>query len=106
MLAEVLRHDGRLARRAGVVARVGEAGQALEQDLQLEEVLDLALERQPRQPRLARLRVLAPQPARVAQQVVVDVALLARRIESCDDHGSDITLPASRSTHKSVAAFA
>ncbi len=78
VLAEVLGHHRRLARRPGVVARVGEAGQALEEDLELEQVLDLALHGEPGQPRLARRRVLAPQPARVAQQVVVDVALLRR----------------------------
>ena len=88
MLAEVLGDDGRLARRAGVVARVREAGEALEQDLELEEVLDLSLERQAREPRLARLRVLAAQPARVAQQIVVGVALLGRAINSSGYHSA------------------
>jgi hypothetical protein len=44
VLAEVLRHDRCLARRARVIARVGEARETLEQDLQLEQVLDLVLD--------------------------------------------------------------
>jgi hypothetical protein len=60
VLPEVLRDDGRLARRARMIAGVGEASQALEQDLELEQVVDLALERQSLQPRLACLSVLPP----------------------------------------------
>ena len=76
MLAKVLRDDRRLARRPGMVAGVREARQALEQDLELEQVLHLALQREPGEPLLARDGVLAPQTARVAEQIVVYVALL------------------------------
>jgi len=57
-----------------VVARVGEAGETLEQDLQLEERLVLLVGGEPRKPRLARLLLLASEPARVAQQLGVGVA--------------------------------
>ena len=59
VLAEIVADDGLPAAGAGVVARVGEAGEALEQDLQLEEGLLFLVGAEPREPRLARLLLLA-----------------------------------------------
>ena len=102
VLAKVLGDDRRPARWARVVAGVREAREPLEQDLELEEVLDLSLDRKARQPGFARLGLLAPQAARIAQEVVIGVPLFARAIESGDDHGRDCTSPRVRSRTKRV----
>ena len=70
---------------------VGEAGQTFEQDLELEQLLDLPVEGQSREPGLASLGMLALQAPRVAQQIVVDVALTRRAIEAHRGHGGDAT---------------
>jgi hypothetical protein len=62
-------------RLARVVARVAEARDALEQRLELEEGLFLAIPGQRREPRVARRGLISPEPARVAQEVRVDVAI-------------------------------
>ena len=74
VLAEVEADDRLPPPRARVVPRVREAGQALQEDLQLEERLVLLVGREPREPRLARLLLLAAEPARVAEQLRVRVA--------------------------------
>jgi hypothetical protein len=81
-LAEVLGDDGGALGGAGVVARVREAGEPLEEDLELEEDFVLLVEREAREPRLARLRVLAPQAARVAEQIGVRIALQGERLQA------------------------
>src|SRR6185437_66576 len=74
-------------------ARVGEAGEPLEEDLHLEELLHLPIARQAREPCFAGLSLLAPEAARVAQEIVVRVALLRHAIDTCtrDGHGGDVT---------------
>ena len=58
-LAEVLRDHRSALRRAWVISRVREAGEALEENLELEEDVVLLVEREPVEPRLSSLRVLA-----------------------------------------------
>ena len=65
---------GGATRRARVVARVREAREPLEEHLELEERLLAAALGEPRDPLVARLRLLAPQAARVAQELGVGVA--------------------------------
>jgi hypothetical protein len=74
-----------------MVAGIGETGEALEKDLQLEQMIDFPIERQPRQPRVSGLCVLAAQSARVAQQIIVDVALIGCAIQPKRGHGQDVT---------------
>ena len=74
VLAKVEADDRLAAPVARVVARVGEAGDALEQDLQLEERVFFLVGGEARVPRLARLLLLATEPARVAQELGVGVA--------------------------------
>jgi hypothetical protein len=54
VIAEVEADDGLPLPRARVVARVGEAGDALQEDLQLEERVLLLVGGEAREPRLAR----------------------------------------------------
>ena len=75
---EILRNDGGSTGRPGVIARVGEAHQPLEQNLELEEQVVLVRRRQVRDPRVAGLRLLAPQAAHVAQQLGIGIALAGR----------------------------
>jgi hypothetical protein len=81
VLAEILRDDGRPAGRAGVVARVREAREALDEDLEFEQRLD----GEACQPSIARLGLLAPQSARVAQEIVVRGRFFIGAIESSND---------------------
>jgi hypothetical protein len=80
VFAEVLADDGRSARRTGVIAGVGKAGKALQQNFQLEEVLDLSIQRQSPEPLLARMCVLASEAPRIEQQIVVGITLLVRAV--------------------------
>jgi hypothetical protein len=77
LLVEVLGDRRPGGRRTGVVPRIAEAGDPLEEHLELEERLLLALPGERDEPRIARGRLLATEPAGVAQQVRVDVALVA-----------------------------
>lgn len=79
-LAVILRDDGRPPRRAGVVAGIGEAGEALERNFQLKEQLLFEIRWKLREPRLARLRLFATQPSRIAQEVGVRIAVGVRRV--------------------------
>jgi hypothetical protein len=69
-----------------MVARIGEAREALQQDLELEEVLDLSVHRHARKPGLARLRLFAAETARVAQEVVVRVSLFCVSVRAGVHH--------------------
>jgi hypothetical protein len=75
VFVEVLRDRALGVRLARVVARVAEARDALEQRLELEEGLFLAILGQRREPCVARRGLISPEPARVAQEVRVDVAI-------------------------------
>ena len=72
---KILGDGGPALRGAGMVALVAVAGDSLEEHLELEEGLFLALPRQRQKPRVARRGLVAPQAARVAQEVRVDIAL-------------------------------
>jgi hypothetical protein len=74
VLVKVVADDRVAARGAGVVPRVREARDALEEDLELEERLFLLVRGELGEPRLARLLLLAPEPPRVAQELGVRVA--------------------------------
>src|SRR6266446_2056642 len=96
VLAEIVRDDRRAPRRAGVVARVRETGEPLEEDLELEEDFFFAFDRQSLQPRFARGRLFATQTARVAEEIVVSVALFRRqrhreRAQRTGRHATDAT---------------
>ena len=54
-----------------MIARIREAGARLEQDLELEQKLFLAIELNSQQPRLARRALFAVEPTRVTQQIQV-----------------------------------
>jgi hypothetical protein len=62
-----------------MISRVGEAGEPFEEDLELEEDVVLPIEREPVEPALTRLRVLATEPAGVAEKVRVRVVLERER---------------------------
>jgi hypothetical protein len=86
VLTKVLSDDGGLARRPGMVAGVCKTSQALEKDLQLEEVLDLSFDDKAGQPGLPGLRVFAPQTAGVPQQDIVCVALFRSVLDGQKGH--------------------
>jgi hypothetical protein len=73
MTAEIDGDDGGASRRAGVIAGIGEARQPFEQDLELEEQLFFVVEREPLEPRFARLLLFAMQAARLVQNVRIAV---------------------------------
>ena len=54
-----------------MIARIREASARLEQDLQLEQKILLAIELHPQQPGLARRALLAPELTRVTEQIQV-----------------------------------
>src|SRR6185436_7090833 len=74
VLAEVVADDRLPAAGAGVVPRVGEAGEALQEDLELEERLFLLVGGEAREPRFASLLLLAAKSARFAQELGVGVS--------------------------------
>lgn len=78
-LAEVLRDDRGALGWPGVIPGIGEASEPLQQDLQLEEDVVLLVERQPVKPRLAGLSLLAPEAARLAEEIRVGIALERKR---------------------------
>ncbi len=77
-VAVVLRDDRRATRRTRVVARIREAREPLEQHLELEEMLLFALADEARDELLARRRLLAPETARVAQELLIRVAFAGK----------------------------
>ena len=77
-LTEIVAEEGATLPIGEVIARVGEAGEALEQDLQLEEALFFLVGGELGEPRVAGLLLLAAHAARVAEQLGVRVAAGAR----------------------------
>ena len=84
VIAKIQRHEGSTAGGPCVVARIGEASDALEQDLQLKQDFVFAVCAEPREPCVSRKLLLTPQSARVAQQFGVGVGL-SRLARPCVD---------------------
>jgi hypothetical protein len=66
-LAIVLRHDRRSAGRACVISRIRKAREPLQEDFELEEHVDASRPADSREPLFARVGLLTPKSARIAQ---------------------------------------
>jgi hypothetical protein len=85
MIAKIQRDEGPAAGGPRVIARIGEAGDAFEQNLEFEQHLGFAVSAEAGEPGVARELLLTPQAARVAQQFGVGVGLTCLVAGHCVD---------------------
>ncbi len=88
VFTEVLGDHGSLPWRTWMVSWVRKAGEPLEQDFELEEVLDFAVDLQVSQPCFARQGLFTAKATRFAQQIVVCIALFEGAFDRLHDCGT------------------